>query len=310
MTLDFFKDVCSYLNESISSFNDKHAKHKVLIEKLIFKESKIYLNIDDSDIIKLLEDDGLNPNSEYYDTQVFIKLIAQNGFKIKSCKANLPYIYNLKYDYFDSIEEMPNFIFTKHLDENLCNEIRNTFGIICIRDIKQLNENILENQLITIDLGSPFNEYKKKLSFLPKSNSLVLIDNYILTNDEKYIFLRNLLKFLIDSDKLKVIVHLTIILDLKNQKINLQNIEDLIKKDFNRGIQINIINQNVSHARWIFTNSFALTSEWGFKERYNKLTHWVYCPIYVANSHFKEILKPLVKNRVNEINQNRLAINN
>lgn len=148
---------------------------------------------------------------------------------------------------------------------------------------------------------------KKMVDYLKKvqtSNSVIIQDPYIL--NESILFLQILINSLIDFKNIKIKLIITFI--LKNGEGKASTI-DKLKNIYDDICHLEIIYSNQFHDRNIYTNTAWISSDYGFKDKYERsLTKWCIFPIGTFYDLYFEKLNEIKRyiSLHNEITQNNL----
>ncbi|MBP6456502.1 MAG: hypothetical protein KA275_07220 [Chitinophagaceae bacterium] len=113
---------------------------------------------------------------------------------------------------------------------------------------------------------------------MPNCNWLVISDPYIFENDNDLSFFKNLLKKMYRDEST---IPTTFILEYSNPKTkDLKTKFEGLEKEFpNFSFTLKERYEKFIHDRNIFTNSFWLSCDYGFKNQYSNDTKWHQMPI-------------------------------
>lgn len=278
---DFFIHFCKTKDYPTNDIERK--KILLFFEELIFYKATIYINIDDAEIINYEKIENISELSE--DEKVFSinlkRIVRQN--RARSCKKELAIFSNKKYTEYDTLPVKPNYILSSfHTD--FCREIEKEFGVICISKELNFKECSTRVAVEVIESNKPIDLLHFPKEY-PVCNSLIIEDPYLFANDEQGSFLISLLKTLL-SQHLKVQITVTLIFDnsafIKNkfQENKLRTIFGNIKQNLGK-VNIEQYYSKQIHDRNIYSNTFWLSCDYGFKKKYNTATKWTIFPLAI-----------------------------
>ena len=168
---------------------------------------------------------------------------------------------------------IPNFILC-HADDKLCKELEENCGLITIsRDLSistsQMN---VENMIIgDTEISDPFSFFKS----LSRCHSVVIIEPFLLKQD--YAWIKRLIEGIIGKGLKTSPIKVMII--TKAGEGNKNHMAKLIE-DFSYIAQFEHIERVNLHDRNIFTNSYWVSSDYGFMRKYPKGgTKWTTYPL-------------------------------
>ena len=305
MSEGFFVSFCKMFTKSDILPKDK--KWLTFLDDLIFGAVDVYLNMPSEKIKKILE---VELNREQYlnsdeDTKLIAKYLARisNNNKIRDCREAIEVFRRMEFDKYDKLQKKPDFIFLSE-STSYCEELSEKFGIFCISndihlDVKNTS---VEQEVIKRDEQIDLNKFR----FLPKCNSLVIEDPYIINNDARGEFIDSLLELLYSKELKIKKYYLTIVYNSENA-INTKIIEDRLKRRY-EWLILDFVQKRDLHDRNIYSNTFWISCGLGFMKSYQHRTTWNVWPLgkyysgYIEllkeltkSSHFKNIENPLVK---------------
>ncbi len=304
MSEGFFVSFCKMFSKSDILPKDK--KWLTFLDDLIFGAVDVYLNMPSEKIKRILEvelkrEQYLNSDE---DTKLIAKHLARisNNNKIRDCREAIEVFRSLEFEKYEKLQKKPDFIFLSE-STSYCEELSEKFGIFCISNDIHLDVQNTSHQLKAISGGEAvdLNEFR----YLPKSNSIVIEDPYIVSSIERVNFIDSLLSIFYPNG-IKIKFYLTIVYKSENG-IN----KDIIKKNLKRKyslLHVDFVQKSDLHDRNIYSNSFWISCGNGFMKYYKNQTTWSVCPlakyysVYIEllkgltkSSHFKNIDNPLVK---------------
>jgi hypothetical protein len=262
--------------------NIERVKMLTLLKDLLFYKATVFIDISDEDLYKY-NHPGFIPETEEEKLfqQYFKILVAQN--KVSTCYVEIQYFKQKKYEKFNEMERKPNYIFLS-ASADFCKEISEEFGVICISDkfsyCMEWFEIIKKTAPAKQDID--LNRTGNFINHLPYSHTIRITDPYLLNQEVKFIV--ELIKSLSAT---KVEIALTI--NVENKKgINTANKEkDIREKVPNLKLGRLIDGSKSFHNRNITTNTFWLSSDYGFERRYpNDEANWITFPM---NKDYKPV---------------------
>lgn len=292
MSVDFFVRFCKMLTNWNSITIDK--KWLIMLEELIFEKGKVYLNIPAEEIKRLLE---LNQNREEFlkcdeDTRLLInylfKLSSINS-PIRNCKEAIQIFRTQQFDKYDTMHKKPDFLFLSDTAE-YCKELSEKFGIFCISNDIHLDIRNSRVSLKVLDRGEPVGD--NDLNFLPKSNSLVIEDPYILNNNND-----NFLDYLLEHfypKKLAISKFFLTIIYTPQMGLSTDNIRKRLESKYSQ-LQLDFVEKTDLHDRNIYSNTFWISCDYGFRRIYTKPTKWEAFPLATYYSQYKKRLMAATK---------------
>ena len=285
LSKEFFINFCKVKDVP----TDDIQKKRVILyfEELIFYKAKIYINIEDAEIIRYLR---VQSPKELVgdDEQIFLvnfkRILNQN--RPRSCKDEIDIFKNKNYSGYNDLPVKPHFILASY-NKDFCRQVEKEFGVICVSKELSFQENCTRADIKIVEPGKPIDlpGIAKNVHFF---NSIIIEDPYLFENDIQGIFLELLLKNILSKD-LKVQIIVTLIAD--NSSVS--NIDAIVERIV-RNIGLNIIIEPYSrssrniHDRNIYTNSFWLSCDYGFRNQYKTTTKWTIFPLGI---YFTEYLK-------------------
>jgi len=282
---DFFIHFCKTKD---TPTNDIERKKIILFfEELIFYKATIHINIDEAEIINYQKIEKISELSE--DEKIFyiyFKIIL-NQNRPRSCKKEFAIFSNKKYTEYDTLLVKPNYILSSfHTD--FCKEIEKEFGVICISKELNYKECSARVAVEVIESNKPIDLLHFTKEY-PVCNSLIIEDPYLFENDKQGEFINVLLKALLPQN-LKVQLIVTLI----SVKDRITNIElDKMRENLGKGytnVKIEIYHRSSMylHDRNIYSNTFWLSCDYGFKKKYTTATKWTIFPLAI---YYPEYLK-------------------
>jgi len=307
MSVDFFVRFCKMLTNWNSTTIDK--KWLILLEELIFEKGKVYLNIPAEDIKRLLQ---LNQNREEYlkcdeDKRLLVNYLVKLSLinsPIRDCREAIQIFRAQQFDKYNTMHKKPDFLFLSDTAE-YCKELSEKFGIFCISNDIHLDARNTRPNLKVIDDGERID--LNHFSYLPKANSLIIEDPFILNNDKQGDFIDILLTCFYPAKFNNPKFYLTIIYTEEN-KTNKQQLKQRLERKYPL-MQVDFVSapKLKLHDRNIYSNSFWLTCGFGFQKHYTKSTHWESYPLAIYYTEFTKRLKACVNTMENKPMDNPLV---
>lgn len=286
MSKGFFIAFCKELSKPYDKIT-LSKKILIYIEDLIFYKATVFINIGETDIRNIYEMEAKDAGDE--NEQLFCvylkKLMSQN--KLKSCKNEIEVFREKNRGAeFLLLQHKPQFIFlSDHKD--FCERVANEFGVICISKEMELHETNSRVEIRTIEARKNI-DIDYCTNYLPKCNSLIIEDAYLLNQTREFIV--DLIRCFYLKRGAIGIFYLTLI--LKNDKgKDLTALENKLKEQFpSIHIEIYIRAHGNMHDRNIYSNTFWLTCDYGFQEKYPDATKWSIFPIgnYFSQYHSRK----------------------
>lgn len=300
MTRDFFARFCKQL---LLPLNEVTIDKRVLVflEELIFKKSAVYIDLKEEEIIDFISNTAnIDPNKN--PDQEFFKKLSLNN-KVRSCKDFIDIFHQKKHSKFLELEIKPNFLFLSE-SENHCKGIEEEFGIFCTSQTFPINIKNTFVQVEVIQANIPI-DVKSFISYLPKSNAIIIEDPYLFDNDREGDFFSKLIDSLYPKKFQLQNFFVTAIFD-NSKGINIKLIEAKIKLQFPKIIfETYLRSSHNMHDRNIFSNSFWISCDYGFKPKYAKPTKWLFFPLGIYYSQFDTRKKGSVRFIENEKKQSQ-----
>lgn len=280
MTMSFLESFIRKTENITAELSIEEKKKLIFIEELIFSKSAIYLNLTEKEIIeKLTLTDSVAPVA----INIYLKKIASVN-KIRSCIKEWNNYTSGNVAQINSHEIIPNFILC-HADDNLCKQMEENYGIITIS--KELNikhsNHIVQNKIIgETEISDPFSFFRG----LSRCHSVVIIEPYLLKQD--YGWIKQLVKGIIGENFKAGPIKIMMI--TRSGEGNLNHINRL-KDDFSGEVIFEHLERINLHDRYIFTNSYWVSSDYGFMKRYtNGGTKWTNYPLGLYYDDFYDRL--------------------
>jgi len=291
MSVSFFVCFCKTLTKWENIIINK--RWVFFLEELIFEKGTVYLNIPADEIKRLLE---LKHNKEAYllcdeDTKLLVNYLSRlSNNKIRDCREAIQIFRNSEFAKYSNLSVKPDFVFLSET-KSYCQEISEKFGIFCISNDIHLDVKNTMVTLTVLDKDEVLN--LNDFNFLPKSNSLLIEDPYIIDNDEKGEFIDSLLSIFYPSNLQIKNFYLTIV--YSSQKgIKTDVIRNRLERKY-KLLCIDFIEKKDLHDRNIYSNSFWISCGFGFNKSYKKPTKWEIFPLAIYFSEYKKRLKAITK---------------
>jgi hypothetical protein len=270
----------------------------VFLDELIFERGRVSVDFDIAEFVLKSPEEFLDKNERLLSLYLK-KLITIN--KVDCCKKELEKF--LKGD-FNPSEITPDFILLDFQSED-SEKLEKQLGIICIPSDFKISEKIIRVYLEVIK-GQEKVSLDNIFKGLPKCNTLIIEDPYIFENDNNA-FIKELISKVYNEEARFSNFPVTIIHKPIADKNSLEKVSELIKEiehEFPK-VVIELKNKVFDfHDRNIYSNSFWITCDYGFKKKYNSATKWVSFPLGIYYSEYLKRKKESTKysESVNSLN--------
>jgi hypothetical protein len=305
LSKEFFTSFCKLLSERFDNMPVSKAT-LVYFETLLFERARVYINIEEQELATIT---ALTPEDikaiENLDTRIlygYIQIIDSTN-KVKSCKKEIEIFRELKYDLFETMDKKPNFLFLAD-DDTFCGKIREEFGVVCVSKNLKFRES---DTRVKLEIVADRIKIKPDVfigSYMA-SHSVIIEDPHLFDNDKKGVFLESLLRTLF-GERLQVKGTLTVIC-AKKDDIDIDAILSRIGRELNILTENYVRSSTFMHDRNIYSNSYWLSCDYGFKSHYTKPTKWIMFPLGLYFVEYQKRMKASIAFLKNE---NKLSVNN
>ena len=280
MTMSFLESFIRKTENITAELSIEEKKKLIFIEELIFSKSAIYLNLTESEIIEKLTP---TDNDESVAINIYLKKIASVN-KIRSCIKEWNNYTSGNLAQIKSHEIIPNFILC-HADDKLCKQMEENYGIITIsKELTiQHSHHKVQNMIIgETEISDPFSFFRG----LSRCHSVVIIEPFLLKQD--YDWIKQLVKGII-GENFKT-GPITIMMITRSGEGNKYHVTRLAE-DFSGEVVFEHFERINLHDRNIFTNSYWVSSDYGFMKKYTKGgTKWTNYPLGLYYDDFYDRL--------------------
>ena len=304
MTVDFFIRFCKMLTNQEKLSMDK--KWLNYLEEIIFEKSTVYLNIPAVEITRLLR---LRQNKEEYskcdeETKLLINyLFKLSHNRIRDCREAVEIFRTKQFGKYKLLTKKPDILFLSDTAE-FCKEIAESFGIYCISNDVDLDP---RNTRVTVKVLNRERLDINEFCYLPKSNSLIIEDPFILDNDWDGDFIDILLSCFYPTKFNNPKFYLSIIYTEENTTNRLQLKQRLERKYPLMQVDFVFAPKYKLHDRNIYSNSFWISCGLGFQKHYKKVTQWDSYPLALYYTEYTKRLKACVNTMENKPMDNPLV---
>lgn len=298
----FFINFVKKIESKFTSLTAEEQKLIPFLHELIFNKSTLYFDLEQKAIAKITEesfakiDDLTNDEDEKLFIVYFRMLIERNGNLIQSCRSDLQIIKSLETKRFTELKVLPTFLLISE-DNDYCRSIEAEWGIISVSKSLNIAGRALTDLIIENIMAASCLNIEDFFSKLPNCYSVVIEDPYLLkTGDYIIELIDSILGKKLTNKPLKI----TLITNYDGNK----NVLMKIRERFTNKVELEHIEGKNIHDRNIYSNSYWLTSDYGFMKTYNKPTKWVVYPLGVYYGKFYERLGLSLKGVKNELKIN------
>lgn len=289
------------LSKTILEINNNH--YITFLKELLFNKGKIYINISQDEITKILSN---NSNNEL---EFLIKLISMSNDKLESINTDFN-IINLLTDAFP--DKLPTYVLANISSSEALN-LNKKLGVIILssdfdsknNEYKYIQDSISQIEVNYIDTNTK-NYYKTILNKIPKPSKIYIEDPFLYTTQDIYFI--SLLNELISFELIQKFTSVYLIYSSKNESEETEFINKIKKEIDNtllkstNSINFNFINNKTQirmHDRNILTNTTWITCTNSFKNKYTTPTQWTVIPIgnfYIQYLNRINFILDIIKN--------------
>lgn len=305
LSKDFFTSFCKLLSQRYDKMPVPKAT-LVYFETLLFERARVYINIEEHELATIT---AMTPRDimaiENLDTRILyghIQIIDSTN-KVGSCKKEIEIFRALKYDLFETMDKKPHFLLLAD-DDTFCGRIREEFGVICLSKNLKFRESDTRVNLEIVGSGIKIKPDEIIGRYLV-SHSIIIEDPYLFDNDRDGIFLKSLLRTLF-GERLQVKGTLTVICANK-YNVDIDTVLSIIGRELNIQTENYVRSSTFMHDRNIYSNSYWLSCDYGFKSHYTKPTKWISFPLGLYFVEYQKRMKASIAFLKNE---NNLSVNN
>lgn len=271
----------------------------LFLEELIFQRSTVYLDLSEEETICILQGQPL-PDRRYDIALGYLQKLAATN-RLRSCAQAVASYRAGDYKRVFENSLLPNFLLLADTEETCC-KIQNETGVVCI-------STTFTTEDYTVRFG--FEQIAKKKTYdikdfaakISQGNCLVIEDPYFAANHcDKPDFMEKLLLTLKGAN-LKIIPFSILILvqyfpqhkEALKAAERIQKLKSLARKlsgELSGKVRINVESTDQKmHDRHIYSNTYWISCEGGFQEKYNSPTKWNFHPLGLYYSGYHQRLE-------------------
>lgn len=304
----FFITFTRKLEKSFISLTAEEQKLIPFLYELIFNKSTLYFDLEQTYINEIAQ----YSSSEIFNMKIeedeklfftYFNLLAnRHGNILRSCRGDLQIIKSLETKRFAELQIIPTFLLISE-DYDYCRSIEAEWGIISVsKSLDTVGAALLDLIIKNVAASSSLN-IEDFFSKLPNCYSVVIEDPYLSNNGD---YLADLINCILGKKLTNKPLKVTLITHPDGN----ENVIKKIREKFNVKIELEHIKRKNIHDRNIYSNSYWLTSDYGFMKKYSKPTKWVVYPLGVYYGQFYERLALTLKEIKDELKiNNYLTVN-
>lgn len=278
---EFLLKLHVYFSKTLLEINNNH--YITFLKELLFNKGKIYINISQDEITKILTN---NSNNEL---EFLIKLISMSNDKLESINTDFNIINLLTVAFPD---KLPTYVLANISSSEALNLNKKLGVIILSSDFDSKNDEYkyILDSISRIDVNfinvNIENYYKTILNKIPKPSKIYIEDPFLYTTQDFYFI--SLLNELISFELIHKFTSVYLIYSSKIESEEtefINKIKKVIDKSLLKSttsINFNFINNKTPirmHDRNILTNTSWITCTNSFKNKYTTPTQWTVIPI-------------------------------
>lgn len=270
------------------------------LKELIFKRSTVYVNLTPETIIQIAaadwrDDSALPP--EYKTAFPYLKKLMADGPFLRSWFPEVDTYKSADTEAIKRLGVKPNFLLLNDSPET-CIDLQNKLGVICISGNFKTEEYNIRFGFEPIDRLTSYdvNGFAAKVS---QGNCLVIEDPYFATNHCRFPDFVPKLLMALSGLELETIPF-PVLLVVKNDPDKtaefetLTNFANLINQELGDAIRVNVWKtRQRMHDRHIYSNTYWISCEGGFQEKYNSPTKWNFHPLGLYYSGYQNRLQEI-----------------
>ena len=296
---------CKRISELSNTSGIEERQKWLFFEKLIFEQSKVFLSLDDEQIKEYVnyspkEKELFVRENNFSPVLIpYLDRLLSNGLKITSCKRIVDALAENNFESYFEQDEQPIFIFLDKA-KDCCDQISQQIGAFVISKDFHFDK---ENTEVKADFISA-NEnvrYDQIFRNIPPFQWLLISDPYFF--DKQNITGKVLISILESLNVKDREIDLTIYF-IDNEKINPRTVEENLKKQFPK-LKMTFVSGTkltISHDRSIFTNTFWIVCEYGFKGRYPGTTKFIRFPLNTYYPIYKKTYEKIFRGGNHRLN--------
>jgi len=274
----FFLEFAKRLQRSKPQDGIEERKRLIKLEELLFYKSTVYMNLSDEEFNYYTNPEFIANSEDDIVFKMYFDILSRQN-KIMPISKELECFRQSDYPGFDQMLDKPNFVFLAEAT-SVCNIIGKEFGVICISKNIDFDPSLFEvvKKTVAHDSKVDLSRAGSLLKHLPFSHTIKIVDPYIFDDSWGVEYVIRLVQSLAATK-----VSIKLLVEFKNSKgKNIKVIEDALRKNIPnlKLSELIICNRTFIHNRNITTNTFWLSSDYGFRPKYGKdEANWMTYPL-------------------------------